>query len=97
MCRRGDPALYCQATVRQETAREVRVKTSWDSNEWLTYIEAAAFLGIRPSTLMVWICRGNRGVPYYKIGRLVRFKKRDLEEWCQSQLRGGTAACGSAL
>ena len=41
--------------------------------------EAAEFLGIKKSTLYEWIVQ--KKVPHYKVGRLVKFKREDLEAW----------------
>jgi excisionase family DNA binding protein len=41
--------------------------------------EAAELLGIRPWTLRGWVSEGR--VPYVKLGRLVRFDDKRLEEW----------------
>lgn len=47
----------------------------------LTRVEAAEFLNVRPSTLAVWNCTGRHGVPVIKIGRTVRYRRSDLEQW----------------
>lgn len=49
--------------------------------------EAAEYLGIRPKTLYEWVRLGR--VPYRKIGFNVRFEPRELEQWTESQSRGG--------
>lgn len=45
----------------------------------LSVTEAADFLGIKKSTLYEWIIQ--KKVPHYKVGRLVKFKREDLEAW----------------
>lgn len=45
----------------------------------LPVTEAAEFLGIKKSTLYEWIIQ--KKVPHYKVGRLVKFKREDLEAW----------------
>ena len=55
----------------------------------LTYDEAAPIIGVRTGTLQVWVSRGDRGIPYLKISRLVRFRREDLEAWLRRQERGG--------
>jgi excisionase family DNA binding protein len=44
--------------------------------ELLTVKECATLLSLSPRTIYVWI-RQNR-VPYYKFGKVVRFKRRDI-------------------
>jgi len=46
-------------------------------NELLTLPEAADLLRLRPATLRDWVLR--RRIPYVKIGRLLRFRRADVE------------------
>jgi excisionase family DNA binding protein len=41
--------------------------------------EAAQFLGIRESTLAIWHATGRYPLPVIKVGRLVRYRRDDLE------------------
>jgi len=41
--------------------------------------EAASLLGVRPQTLYLWV--SQKRIAYRKIGRLVRFRMSDLEEF----------------
>ena len=41
--------------------------------------EAAQFLGIRESTLAVWHATDRYPLPVIKVGRLVRYRRDDLE------------------
>lgn len=51
------------------------------SNELLTVREAAAYLGLSPRALernwQAW------GIPRHKVGRYVRFRVRDLEQYLE--------------
>ena len=49
----------------------------------LTIQEAARLLGVKPNTLYLWV--SQKRVPHRKIGRLVRFAERDLEEFVELQ------------
>jgi excisionase family DNA binding protein len=55
--------------------------------------EAAAFLDTSVGTLQVWRSTGRYGIPFVKIGRLVRYKRADLEAWIETRTRstGATA------
>jgi excisionase family DNA binding protein len=44
----------------------------------LTREEAAKFLGIKPQTLAMWHSKKTHNLPCYKVGRLVKYKKKDL-------------------
>lgn len=41
--------------------------------------EAADYLGIKPHTLAVWACCKRYDLPYIKVGRLVKYRKDDLD------------------
>ncbi len=45
----------------------------------LTIQEAAEKLGVKPNTLYLWV--SQKRIPHRKIGRLVRFRECDLEEF----------------
>lgn len=45
--------------------------------------QAAAFLGIGERTLRRWL--DERGVPYARVGRLLRFRRTALLEWLKAQ------------
>lgn len=51
--------------------------------KWISLEEAAYYLGIKPVTLRGWIKKDNK-IPAYKIGKLWRFKKFQLDEWVNS-------------
>lgn len=46
---------------------------------WLTTVEAAVVLGLSPATLHTWRCKGDERLPYFKRGRLVRYRRSDLD------------------
>jgi excisionase family DNA binding protein len=47
--------------------------------------EAALFLGTSVGTLQVWRSTGRYEIPFVKVGRLVRYKRADLEAWIESR------------
>jgi predicted DNA-binding transcriptional regulator AlpA len=49
-----------------------------------TQEEAAAFLGLKPSTLAAWRHQG-RGPRYIKIGRSCFYRGSDLDAWIEAQ------------
>jgi excisionase family DNA binding protein len=51
----------------------------------LTAKQAADFLGVTVGTLEVWRSTGRYGIPYVKIGRCVRYKVTDLENFLTSR------------
>jgi len=51
--------------------------------ELLSTEETAEFLGISKNTLYEWIIQ--KRVPHIKVGRLVKFKREDLENWLKTR------------
>ena len=52
--------------------------------------EAARLLGIKPETLAVWRSEQRYEIPYIKVGRCVRYRLSDLENWISSRLMQST-------
>ena len=48
-------------------------------NNYLTIHALSTYLGIKPKTLYARI----REIPHYKVGRLVRFRKDDVDIWME--------------
>jgi len=48
---------------------------------------AAAFLQLAPGTLSVWRSTGRYGIPFVKVGRRVRYRRADLENWLERRTR----------
>jgi len=46
---------------------------------------AAEILGIVPETLQIWRCVKRYKLPYVKIGRAVRYRLEDLDEFVRSR------------
>jgi excisionase family DNA binding protein len=53
--------------------------------------EAAEILGVTPGTLAVWACTRRHNLPFIKVGRAVRYRRKDLEAWMASRTVNGTA------
>ena len=49
--------------------------------------EAAKLLSLAAGTLSDWRSTGRYSVPFVKVGRLVRYKRTDLEAWISSRTR----------
>ncbi|WP_442497656.1 helix-turn-helix domain-containing protein [Methylobacter sp. sgz302048] len=57
--------------------------------ELITSQEAAEYLGVTYKTLEVWRSTKRYHIPYIKVGRLVRYRKSDLEAFLLSRTQGG--------
>jgi excisionase family DNA binding protein len=53
--------------------------------EFLSTLEAAEYVGTRPHTLEVWRASGRYKIPFVKVGRLVRYRRADLDAWLASR------------
>ncbi len=54
------------------------------NRNFLNRKEAAQYLGISISTLANWACTKKVNLPYYLVGRSVRYLINDLEEFIQN-------------
>jgi hypothetical protein len=61
----------------------------------LTEKQAAAYLNMVVKTLQNWRWRGD-GPPFVKLGDLVRYRRRDLDELILANLRTSTSDAGEA-
>lgn len=69
---------------QNETLREILNQKLLDENE------TAEYLKIAPGTLSVWRSVGRHKLPFVKVGRLVRYRQADLDNWIESRvIRGG--------
>ena len=53
-------------------------------SEFLTTPQAADFLGLKKGTLEVWRSQG-RGPTFVKLGRAIRYRLKDIEDFINSQ------------
>jgi excisionase family DNA binding protein len=54
--------------------------------------QAAAYLGVTSRTLEVWRCTKRHAIPYIKVGRLVKYRKAELDHWLAQQTIGANLA-----
>lgn len=50
--------------------------------------EASEFLGCKENTLAVWATNQRYDLPFYKVGRLVKYKLSDLENFIDKNQQG---------
>lgn len=50
--------------------------------------EASEFLGCKENTLAVWAINQRYNLPFYKVGRLVKYKLSDLENFIDKNQQG---------
>jgi excisionase family DNA binding protein len=52
------------------------------NNRWLSVDEVAEYLGVKRFTVYKWVKRYN--LPAHKIGRLLKFRRSEIDEWVES-------------
>ncbi|MDO8420690.1 MAG: helix-turn-helix domain-containing protein [Parvibaculum sp.] len=57
----------------------------------LTEIQAAEFLNLSPRTLQAWRIKGG-GPCFARLGRAVRYRQADLNQWLDAQTLAHTSA-----
>lgn len=56
-----------------------------NNNEgYINIDDAAKFLGIKTVTLRNWIKNEKCSIPAYKVGRMWKFKRSELDKWVNS-------------
>ncbi len=53
-----------------------------EADRWRTAAEACEYLAISDNTLQRWITQ--RGLPVHRVGRTLRFKFSEIDEWVRS-------------
>ena len=59
----------------------MQIQNQQKATPLLSRREAAEFLGVRESTLAVWHATDRYPLPVIKVGRLVRYRRDDLERF----------------
>ena len=72
----------------QGSAGMHRQSASKRKTELLSRTEAADYLRIAPHTLVVWQSTNRYGLPCVKIGRLAKYRKKDLDDFIQRRTTG---------
>lgn len=61
-------------------------------DRWLSVDEIAVYLGVKRDTVYKWIDR--KQMPAHKVGRLWKFRRREVDEWVTSGIGGSNAEAG---
>ncbi len=68
---------------------EKQLQKTQFNNQLLNRKEAAEYLGTTEGTLAVWACAKRYGLPFIKVGRLVKYRLTDLEAFLDSRTQNG--------
>lgn len=58
---------------------------TYPSSNLLTRPQAAEYLGVTSQTLAIWACTKRYNLPFIKVGRLVKYRKTDLDAFLVSR------------
>ncbi len=61
------------------------------ASDLLTRQQAAEFLGLKPQTLAVWATTGRYSLPFVRVGRSVRYRRSQLEQFLARRTVGADA------
>ena len=59
-------------------------------NDLVNRPEAARYLCVSVATLAAWASEGRYDLPYIKVGRLVKYRKADLDSFLQRRTQNAT-------
>ena len=59
--------------------------TTIQARRWLSNKDAAIYLGCSPTFLNQDRLSGIHGIPFAKMGRVIRYDVRDLDRWLEQQ------------
>lgn len=65
------------------------MKSHFNTEHYLDRRDAATYLGVAYETMRVWASIKRDKLPYYKVGKLVRYKIEDLDNYIKSRLHDG--------
>lgn len=52
------------------------------NDNYISIDEVAEYLGVKTSTIRTWI--KNKGMPAYRVGKLWKFKRLEIDGWVNS-------------
>lgn len=64
-----------------KTCRSQSDEPDPSSRNWMSPSDFEQELDIPEATQAVWRSTGRNGLPYYKVGRLIRYKRSEIEQW----------------
>lgn len=60
---------------------------SYQDHDLLSTHQAAAYLGLNPRTLQIWRTQGGSDLPWIQVGRKVKYRWGDIQEYLQAHQR----------
>ena len=69
--------------VEGQESTKANAKESLSFQEYLKIEDISVYLNIKSKTLYAMV--ESRDIPHYRIGRLIRFKKEDVDSWMEAK------------
>ncbi len=73
--------------MKENTSTTTGHESAHPESEYLTKIEVAQLFQLSTRTIDSWIAQGR--LPYYRIGRTIRFRRSDIREYLDRHYRVG--------
>ncbi len=73
--------------MKENTSIHIGHESAHPESEYLTKIEVAQLFQLSTRTIDSWITQGR--LPYYRIGRTIRFRRSDIREYLDRHYRVG--------
>lgn len=89
MAQRNNAIRIKDSAEKSESKRQVKFHQNYaEDSELMSPTRTASLLGINEQTLSIWRSTGRYGLPFIKMGRLVMYRKSDVEKFVTSRVRG---------
>ena len=72
---------FCSEEKNMQKATPVKEVCNVAPSGLMTPRDAAVYIGVKINTLAVWRMTNRYGLPFVKLGKVIRYRKSDLDEW----------------
>lgn len=72
---------FCSGEKNMQKATPVKEVCNVAPSGLMTPRDAAVYIGVKINTLAVWRMTNRYGLPFVKLGKVIRYRKSDLDEW----------------
>ena len=72
---------FCLGEKNMQKATPVKEVCNVAPSGLMTPRDAAVYIGVKINTLAVWRMTNRYGLPFVKLGKVIRYRKSDLDKW----------------
>ena len=72
---------FCSGEKNMQKTTPVKEVCNVAPSGLMTPRDAAVYIGVKINTLAVWRMTNRYGLPFVKLGKVIRYRKSDLDEW----------------